>query len=171
MPQREVHHGDALAWLGARETLTGASVVTSLPDASELPALEFAAWQRWFDRHQEPRLQPKRWLYFDYAYQMVQAAIAGQGVVLARMPLIAEALARGDLIEVLPGKRIDSPLSYWQITGPRAASRPEIVAFCAWLDTQAALTRQAIGEDAQAAAASTSTPAPRLPPDKTPRRG
>lgn len=49
MPQREVHHGDALAWLGAREALTGASLVTSLPDASELPALEFPAWQRWFE--------------------------------------------------------------------------------------------------------------------------
>ena len=49
MPQREVHHGDALAWLGARESLTGASVVTSLPDASELPALAFPAWQRWFE--------------------------------------------------------------------------------------------------------------------------
>ena len=30
------------------------------------------------------KLQPKRWLYFNYAYQMVQAALTGQGVVLAR---------------------------------------------------------------------------------------
>ena len=173
--------GEQLAPVASPWLLKGGKTLQSAADLARFTLIEagdvrnrnfvILAWQRWFDRHKEPRLQPKRWLYFNYAYQMVQAAIAGQGVVLARMPLIAEALARGDLIEVLPGKRIDSPLSYWQITGPRAASRPEIVAFCAWLDTQAALTRQAIGEDAQAAAASTSTPAPRLPPDKTPRRG
>ena len=114
---------------------------------------EILAWQRWFEAHQRERLQPKRWLYFDYAYQMVQAAIAGQGIVLARMPLIAESLASGDLVEVLPGMRIDSPLSYWRILGPRAGQRPEVNAFCAWLDVQAAATRAAIGEDGNGEAA------------------
>ena len=108
---------------------------------------EILAWQRWFDAHHQPRLQPKRWLYFDYAYQMVQAAIAGQGIVLARMPLIAESLASGDLVEVLAHMRIDSPLAYWRITASAAPPRPEITAFCAWLDTQAAATRRAVGEE------------------------
>jgi DNA-binding transcriptional LysR family regulator len=39
-------------------------------------------WRRWF----EPRAcagEPKRWLYFNYAHQIVQAALAGQGVALA----------------------------------------------------------------------------------------
>jgi hypothetical protein len=40
--------GDALDWLGARESLGGASVVTSLPDATEL-SLERAEWNRWFE--------------------------------------------------------------------------------------------------------------------------
>jgi hypothetical protein len=48
-PKRTVHHGDALPWLRAAGTLAGASVVTSLPDASELPALGFDGWRRWFD--------------------------------------------------------------------------------------------------------------------------
>lgn len=114
---------------------------------------EILAWQRWFEAHQRGRLQPRRWLYFNYAYQMVQAAIAGQGIVLARMPLIAESLASGDLVEVLPGMRIDSPLSYWRILGPRAGQRPEVNAFCTWLDVQAAATRLAIGEDGNGEAA------------------
>jgi DNA-binding transcriptional LysR family regulator len=29
------------------------------------------------------RSEPKRWLYFNYAHQIVQAALAGQGVALA----------------------------------------------------------------------------------------
>ena len=64
--------------------------------------LEWLSWRRWFDEQQLPKLQAKRWLYFNYAYQMVQAALTGQGVVLARMPRVAESLANGDLIEPLP---------------------------------------------------------------------
>ena len=77
---------------------------------------------------------------------MVQAALTGQGVVLARSSLIAESLANGDLVEVLPQHRMDSPMAYWLIVGPRSAPRPEIQAFRDWLEAQAATTRETIGE-------------------------
>jgi hypothetical protein len=44
---RTVHHADALDWLRAAGRLDGASVITSLPDVSEL-ALPFDGWKRWF---------------------------------------------------------------------------------------------------------------------------
>jgi hypothetical protein len=47
-PSRQVFHADALAWLPSHAPLSGCSVITSLPDASELPRLTFAAWQDWF---------------------------------------------------------------------------------------------------------------------------
>ncbi len=108
--------------------------------------LEWLSWQRWFEAQGRPRLSPKRWLYFNYAYQMVQAALTGQGVVLARLPLVAESMANGDLIEVLPGARMDSPMAYWLLVGPRSAARPEIQAFCDWLQAQAQATRETLGE-------------------------
>lgn len=108
--------------------------------------LEWLTWRRWFDEHQLSKLQPRRWLYFNYAYQMVQATLAGQGVVLARSPLIAENLANGDLIEILPRQRMDSPMAYWLLVAPRSAARPEIAGFCGWLRGQAAETRRAIGD-------------------------
>lgn len=46
---RVVHQAEAVAWLKARGTLAGASVVTSLPDVSELPRLGFEGWCRWFE--------------------------------------------------------------------------------------------------------------------------
>ena len=46
-PQRTIHEGDALAWLAARGELAGCSLVTSLPDVSEL-AMDLAAWRAWF---------------------------------------------------------------------------------------------------------------------------
>ena len=108
--------------------------------------LEWLTWRRWLELQNVAGLQPKRWLYFNYAYQMVQAALTGQGVVLARLPLVAESLANGDLIEALPNRRMDSPLSYWLIVAPRAAQRPEIKAFCNWLMEQSAHTRETVGE-------------------------
>jgi len=108
--------------------------------------LEWLTWRRWFDEHGLQKLQPKRWLYFNYAYQMVQAALTGQGVVLARLPLVAESLANGDLIEPLPKLRMDSPMAYWLVVGPRSAQRAETRAFCEWLMGQAKITRQTIGE-------------------------
>jgi hypothetical protein len=47
-PGRVVHCADALGWLRASGPLVGASVVTSLPDVSELPTLGFAGWRQWF---------------------------------------------------------------------------------------------------------------------------
>ncbi len=114
-------------------------------DAQRLPQLAWLGWQRWFHAHGCAQLQPPRWLYFNYAHQIVQAALAGQGLAIARLPLVADALASGDLVEVLPAHRLDSPLAYWLLPGPRSAPRPEVQAFCDWLRTQAALTRAAMG--------------------------
>jgi DNA-binding transcriptional LysR family regulator len=115
-------------------------------DTHRTQNLEWLSWQRWFEAQKLPTFEPKRWLYFNYAHQIVQAALTGQGIALARMPLVADSLASGDLVEVLPQARLDSPMAYWLLTAPRSTQRPEIKAFCTWLQTQAKSTRQAIGE-------------------------
>ena len=115
-------------------------------DACRTQHLEWLTWRRWLDTQGFKKLEPKRWLYFNYAHQIAQAALTGQGVALARLPMVADSLASGELIEVFPGMRLDSPMAYWLIAGARSAARPEVKAFCEWLTTQARLTRQAIGE-------------------------
>ena len=47
-PRRSVFAGDALAWLEAHPAEPSTSVVTSLPDVSELAELDFEQWRRWF---------------------------------------------------------------------------------------------------------------------------
>lgn len=69
-------------------------------------------------------------------------------MALARLPLIADSLARGDLVEVLPGQRVGSPWSYWLVPGARSAQRPEIKAFTTWLLAQAEATREAVAAPA-----------------------
>jgi DNA-binding transcriptional LysR family regulator len=121
----------------------------ALIEASDMQrhqSFAWLTWRRWLDAQGLQKLQPRRWLYFNYAHQIVQAALTGQGVALARMPLVADSLASGDLVEILPGHRMDTPMAYYLIVGPRSAKRPEIQAFCAWLLAQAERTRMAIGE-------------------------
>ena len=47
-PRREVHCGDGLAWLARGPLPADHALVTSLPDASELPRLGRDGWRRWF---------------------------------------------------------------------------------------------------------------------------
>ncbi|WP_347614769.1 LysR substrate-binding domain-containing protein, partial [Comamonas thiooxydans] len=58
-------------------------------DVHRMPQLEWLSWQRWFAANGCDQLQPPRWLYFNYAHQIVQAALAGQGLAIARLPLVA----------------------------------------------------------------------------------
>jgi hypothetical protein len=47
-PKRTVIQADALGWLAENPLPPEASVITSLPDISELPALSYDAWCLWF---------------------------------------------------------------------------------------------------------------------------
>jgi len=63
---RIVHNADAIAWLQAQGKLAGASIITSLPDLSELPRLGLDEWRRWFED----------------AAALVMACTADQGVAI-----------------------------------------------------------------------------------------
>ena len=106
-------------------------------------------WPDWLAPRGLGRLSPRRWISLNYTHQQVQAAVAGQGVALARLPMVHDALARGDLVEPFgPDQRLWSAWCYWLVPlgGSQVETRPEIRAFTAWVLTQAAQTRAAIGD-------------------------
>jgi LysR family glycine cleavage system transcriptional activator len=112
---------------------------------------EYLSWRRWLTLNGQPALQPKRWLYLNFTYQQVQAALAGHGVALARVAMVYEALQRGELVEPFgPAGRIDSPYMYWLITAPASRTRSDVKQFCDWVLDHAALTREAIGDTGMA---------------------
>ena len=84
------------------------------------PHLEWLTWRRWLDTHGMARAQPKRWLSFNYAYQMTQAALAGQGIVLARPPLVAESLANSEAPTATIRPRMPARGSMWPAFSFRA---------------------------------------------------
>lgn len=133
---------------------------------------EFLSWRRWLTLHGQPGLEPKRWLYLNFTYQQVQAALAGHGVALARIALVFEALQRGELIEPFgDAGRMSSPYLYWLTVSPIGRSRPEVEQFCDWVREQARITRHAIGEEAAAPTRSARRAAPRRSGPSTPAAG
>ena len=72
----------------------------------------------------------------------MQAALTGQDVVQGRLPLIAESLASGALVEPFANMRLDSPMADGLVLSPRSTARPEVLAFCQSLQAEAAKRQQ-----------------------------
>lgn len=123
------------------------SAHTLLEEDERLPSVEYLSWRRWLRDNGVPKLEPARWLYLNFTYQQVQAALAGGGIALGRIAMIGDSLMRGELIEPFGvERRMVSPFAYWLIDlaqqrGERSV-RPEVSAFVQWLAEQAAATRQ-----------------------------
>ena len=128
---------------------------TLLEEDDHRPSAEFLGWRHWLRVHGVPQLEPARWLLLNFTYQQVQAALSGQGIALARLPLVAEMLERGELVEPFgPSNRVVSPYAYWLIECQRgAAVRPEVTLFARWVVQQAEQTRRDTDLAVNAAAA------------------
>jgi len=119
---------------------------TLLEEDDDRASSEFLSWRHWLACQGLPTLEPVRWLSLTYTYQQVQAALAGHGIALARLPLVFEPLQRGELVEPFgEAGRIVSPFSYWMLVAPGSRGRPEVVQFTAWVEAEAKATRDAVG--------------------------
>src|SRR5581483_1124941 len=69
-------------------------------------------WDTWLQAHGLAKLKPAGDLRFSHYYQMIEAAIEGQGVALGRLPLLSEMIRRRQLVapfEPQGGSRITPP--------------------------------------------------------------
>jgi LysR family glycine cleavage system transcriptional activator len=98
---------------------------------------DFSGWRRWLERVCVSGADAERGPVFNQASLAIDAAVAGQGVALARSALAALDLAAGRLVRPLP-LAVPAPFAYW-IVGPKAsADEPKITRFRNWLLEQAA---------------------------------
>jgi LysR family glycine cleavage system transcriptional activator len=120
---------------------------TLLEEDDHKPSAEYVSWRRWLDLHSPAGMEPRGWIYLNFTYQRIQAALAGQGVALARMALAIESLQRGDLVEPFGSSmRIGSPYAYWLLRWPGRRERPVVAAFERWILAQAEVTRAALAD-------------------------
>lgn len=118
-----------------------------LEEDDHRPSAAFLSWRRWLRLHDQPQLEPRRWIFLNYTHQQVQGAVAGQGIALARMPMVHEQIERGELVEPFGAEgRIPGETCYWLILLPQARMRPALKAFADWVRDEAARTRRSIGD-------------------------
>jgi LysR family transcriptional regulator, glycine cleavage system transcriptional activator len=96
------------------------------------------SWKVWCEAMKLP--MPHAGLAFSHYDQIIQAAVAGQGVALGRIPLVDEYLEDGRLALALHDPRFSTEVqrAYWLIVSPAAARRDEVKAFSAWLREETA---------------------------------
>lgn len=129
---------------------------TLIEEDDHRPSALYLGWRHWLERRGSAALEPRRWIYMNYTHQQIQAALAGQGVVLARLALVGESLARGDLVEPFGAAgRIESPFGYWLVRWPGRSARSEVRAFESWVLAQAAGTRAQMRSEAPQASTAT----------------
>jgi DNA-binding transcriptional LysR family regulator len=94
-------------------------------------------WKTWLEVAGIADLRPAGSLSFSGYEQIIPAALAGHGVALGRTPLVRDLLASKEL--VAPFKSSADPArAYFAIVSRRAAGRPEVRDFVAWLRETAA---------------------------------
>jgi LysR family glycine cleavage system transcriptional activator len=114
-------------------------------DSHWLPGAENWTWRHWAGELGLPPLQPRRWMYLNYGYQQIQAAMSGQAVALARLSFVAESLARGELVEPFGASgRVVVPGAYWLVQPSKREPNQDVRDFIDWVMGQVALTREAV---------------------------
>ncbi len=142
--------GETVAPVAAPALLKGRRVRTP-EDVLQLPLLEiddpngtamWLSWKVWAEAMKIPWPRKRRGLNFSHYDQIVQAALAGQGVALGRFPLLDPQLAERRLVLPLKGAQYETQAAraYWLIVAPQSARRDEVRIFCDWVQRQAAST-------------------------------
>ena len=93
-------------------------------------------WSVWLERIGAPQVTPRRDLRFSDYNLAVQAAIAGQGIVLGSAPVLGDLVSAGLLVRAVPqGLRTD--IGYDAVATLEASRRPEVGAFLSWIASEA----------------------------------
>ena len=108
-------------------------------------------WSKWLDAAGVNDADLSRGPVLNQASMVVDAAVDGQGVALARTALAAQDLIRGRLVRPFP-LALPVPYAYWIVCPKATAKLPKIVTFREWLLAEAAEEAQRLREIAPKAA-------------------
>ena len=93
----------------------------------------FASWQAWLRHAGVQGVPTDRGLRINNSAAVLQPAIDGQGVALARSVMAHDDLAAGRLVRLFPQVRLESALAYYVVYRPECIAQPKVAAFRDWL--------------------------------------
>ncbi len=91
-------------------------------------------WTKWAEKARLKELDSRGGISFNDESSAIQAAIAGQGVALLSLTLVAAELASGSLVQPF-GPRLEG-LGYHFVFPPGTATRPAVSVLQRWLSTE-----------------------------------
>jgi len=101
------------------------------------------AWARWFAHHGAP-LRAARYTELEDSSMLVEAALSGQGVALARHCLVRDELANGRLVNAFPHlPLLPTGLAYYLAAPRENLRRPAVRAFWDWVKRESTVLRGA----------------------------
>ena len=110
------------------------------------PSRPWLQWSEWLSARGLSRVRPKGMLRFNQYDQIVHAALAGHGIALGRLALIAPMLADRRLAAVGGQPASATEHAYWLVRNARR-STPDADVVTRWLTEQAAATARGLGTD------------------------
>ena len=106
-------------------------------------------WTPWFRAAGLDWPEPARGPIFNDSSHLMQAAVEGQGVALARGSLLGNDVRNGILIRPF-GIKAPSPRNFWLVFPPRLMNSGKLTVFRAWLHGEIAADREAEVADQRA---------------------
>lgn len=102
----------------------------------------FASWGAWLSHAGAAEVDTGRGMQVNNSAAVLQAAIDGHGVALARSVMAHDDLAAGRLVQLFPGVEQLSELAYYIVYRAECASLPKLLAFRQWLMQEASRFRR-----------------------------
>ena len=110
---------------------------TLIHDLSVDARAGFATWSTWLEQADAVNVATRRGLRINNSAAVLQAAIDGHGIALARSIMARDDLAAGRLVRLFPKVKLASRLAYYVVYRPECADLPRLVAFRDWLASEA----------------------------------
>lgn len=101
----------------------------------------FPTWETWLRQAGATGVAASRGLRINNSAAVLQAAIEGRGVALARSVMARDDLTAGRVVRLFPEIGGARALAYYAVYRPESASQPRLAAFRDWLLEEVALQR------------------------------
>ena len=89
-------------------------------------------WKEWLDHAGIKGVNYSRGPGFSHYHHSIQSALQGDGIAMGRSPLVADALARGELVRPFPAG-LPTGLGYYIVTAGPVSDKTRIRLFSNWL--------------------------------------
>lgn len=93
----------------------------------------FPTWTTWLAQAGVTVASTIRGMKINNSAAVLQTAIEGHGIALARSVMARDDLAAGRLVKLFPEHQLDSPLAYYIVCRPENTNAPRLNVFRTWL--------------------------------------